>query len=59
MTATKDNSTQSHFIVEKRDIALEDCKALHAVTRQAEQALQVLKAQKANQNNAKPQGTAG
>ena len=49
MMSNKDNSPQNLFIVKKREFAQEDFTALHAVTRQAEQALQVLKAQKYSQ----------
>ncbi|GAB6141534.1 hypothetical protein JCM14076_22630 [Methylosoma difficile] len=45
-TKDKDNLSQPLFIVEKTDIGLEDCGALHAHTRQAEQVIQNLKAQK-------------
>jgi len=54
MNTQKDNVAIPLFITEKREIALEDSKALYAVTRQAEQILQVLKTQKESQSDAKP-----
>lgn len=54
MNTQKDNVAIPLFITEKREIVLEDSKALYAVTRQAEQILQALKAQKDSQRDAKP-----
>ena len=59
MMTNKDNSPQTLFIVKKREFAQEDFTALHAVTRQAEQALQALKVQKNSQSDMKPEGSAG
>ncbi|MDO9212941.1 MAG: hypothetical protein Q8Q54_17505 [Methylococcales bacterium] len=54
MNTQKDNVATPLFIIEKREIVLEDSKALYAVTRQAEQILQALKTQKESQSDAKP-----
>jgi len=59
MMTNKANSPQALFIVKKREYAQEDFTALHAVTRQAEQALQALKLQKNNQSEMKPKGSVG
>ena len=54
MNTQKDDIAIPLFITEKREIALEDSKALHRVTRQAEQILQTIKAQKDSQDDVKP-----
>ncbi len=54
MNTQKDDIAIPLFITEKREIALEDSKALHRVTRQAEQILQTFKKQKDSQDDVKP-----
>ncbi|MFI3189439.1 hypothetical protein BCS42_12595 [Crenothrix sp. D3] len=54
MNTQKNDVTVPLFITEKREIVLEDSKALYAVTRQAEQILQAFKKQKESQSDAKP-----
>jgi hypothetical protein len=54
MNTQKNDVTVPLFITEKREIVLEDSKALYAVTRQAEQILQALKTQKDSQSDVKP-----
>jgi hypothetical protein len=46
MNTQKDEVTVPLFITEKREIVLEDSKALYAVTRQAEQILQAFKSKR-------------
>jgi len=54
MNTQKDEVAAPRFIVEKREIVLEDSKALYTVTRQAEQILQAFKTEKESQSDAKP-----
>lgn len=54
MNTQKDHVAIPLFITEKREIVLEDSKALYAVTRQAEQILQAFKTQKESQSDVKP-----
>jgi hypothetical protein len=51
MSNNKDNLAQSI------DVKKSDCAALHAHTREAEQILQILKAQKDSQGDVKPKET--
>ena len=53
MTSHKDDVAILSFLIEKREIMLEDSEALHAVTRQAEKILQALKTQKDSQSDEK------
>lgn len=53
MNTQKDEVAVPLFITEKREIVLEDSKALYAVTRQAEQILQAFKTQKDSQSDLK------